>query len=282
MLLFVFMWPSTLGRQGLSQEQQPKSHEAQEKTTNKGKQKNSPANSETFKSSAHEHIEAQRYYSQPKPEKEESRRNSEIWMLGKPIASDWVMVGLTFVIAFLTLLYVGVTYWQVKTAHTINRAWIIINPSDSNPGLAITSEKQAGPIYINIFDASFKNVGNTPAHLLEMALNYITVDSLENLPPRPRHGNPQNVEGIMLVPQDSIGIRKPLAPHSSLTDKDALTIQNAEKFLIAFGYVSYKDVFGKRHETHCSYVYDFPQGLNISIYKPRFQRFKSSEDNKAT
>jgi hypothetical protein len=135
---------------------------------------------------------------------------------------------------------------------------------------------------MNLFQASVKNCGKTPAQVLGASLRFTTMDNLEDLPTNPAYGTITPYEGLLLVPQDSFGIQEPLAPNPTLNEVDGQAVMNGTKHVYAFGIVKYKDVYGKNHETRVGYRYYFPQGGLAGIQKPIFQRYGSLAYNKAT
>jgi hypothetical protein len=126
------------------------------------------------------------------------------------------------------------------------------------------------------------NAGNTPAQVTKVALRYITIDRLEDLPDEPDYGPGANLGGMLLVPQDSFGKDAPLSPKPSLSQPEAQAIENEERHLYAFGFVEYKDVYRRTHETRVGYRYQFPQGGLVSFQKASFQRYGKTAYNKAT
>ena len=207
--------------------------------------------------------------------------NKGIRICGITITSDWVMVALTLALVVLTFAYVIVAYWQVSTVHDTERAWMVVNPKNWNPGLAITPP-QGGEIPLNVFQMSTKNVGNTPARIIETGCKYIRLEKMGDLPDEPNYGESAMFNDMLFVPNDSIGQIAPLSPSAVLSQEEATKISNAQMFLYAYGFVAYKDAFGKLRRTRWGYEYRFPQGGLVSFYQPSFQRAGPRNYNDAT
>jgi hypothetical protein len=183
------------------------------------------------------------------------------------------------VFAVVTAIAVGL---QVKTARNSERAWIIVTPKNWNPPLASYDPAIGGVIPLNVFEPAIKNVGRTPAKIMEIATKYERLERMEDLPNEPNYGQTGRFDGMILVPQDSMGQRYILTPSGSMTVQERYAVQNGHAFLYAYGFVAYKDAFGKSRYTRWGYKYDFPQGGMVSIHQPSFQRGGPPKYNEAT
>ena len=185
--------------------------------------------------------------------------------------------GLQALILGLTI----VAIWgQTRANKDTSRAWIITPPANWKPEILATS---IGTAYLNVFDVIFQNAGHTPAHLLEFALVYrnLSKDEWERLPPEPKYEFVP-MDGLLLVPKDSIGKRATLIPSAILREEEVLSIKNADRLLYAYGFVKYTDAFRKVHEMRFGYLYYFPQGGRGSIEESSFQRSGPPAYNRAT
>ena len=180
----------------------------------------------------------------------------------------------TAIIAFLaivTAIYIG---RQVSDARTTNRAWIIVAPIDWAPKLGYTldpsdpKDEDFGKDINNVVAFSFKNTGETPATLVESALVYSHVSSLDGIPKVPEYGPKGSDNDLLLVKGDSIQAIAFLQPSPLLTKAQVIAVRQRKAFLYAYGVVSYKDAFGVIHETQFGYLYHFPLGGD-----PRPERF---------
>ncbi len=198
-------------------------------------------------------------------------------------AFDWakyVNASSTLVIAVFTVLLFLAVIWQTSTNRDNERAWVIVTPKSWSPSLVKAVEGVTFPI--NFFEASYENVGRTPARIIETALRYIIIDKLENLPLEPDYGMVVNLGEMLLVPRDSFPQVRPLEPSPLLMPQQAAEIEQGKKLLYAYGFVAYRDVYRRRRETRCGYLYFFAEGQWRNIFPPRFQRGGPPAYNRAT
>lgn len=147
------------------------------------------------------------------------------------------------------------------------RAWVIASPVEKAPAIGFIPEGGSnlelhlvGCNQQNIFSCSFKSTGNTPARLVEVALRYLKVSQLKDIPMEPNFGERTSLNDLPLVPQDSIGFVSFLEPDIILKKADADAVAEQKAFLYAFGIAVYRDVYDRLHETRFGYLYHFPQG----------------------
>ena len=218
----------------------------------------------------------------PRPGGSTSKSNEDSQIQGRLET----FTGLLVVVGFLQVGVLLMQWWIIRRQTALfsnsERAWLIITPRNWNPDLAAIDPKVAGPIPLNVFEATVKNIGRTPGQVIEIAMRYVTIGKLEDLPDIPDYGQTARPEGMLLVPQDSFGRVTPLSPSPSLEPEDTRAIRAAQRFVYAYGFVVYKDVFGNEHETRRGYVYDFPQGLMVSLNQPSFQQGGPPAYNRAT
>jgi hypothetical protein len=99
---------------------------------------------------------------------------------------------------------------------------------------------------------AIKNVGNTPAKLLETKARFCVVDasSDEDIPVIPDYGAPVMLNDRFLAPQDSIGY---FAKWETWRDGEFVPFEfpadNRLWAILAFGYVKYVDAFGEVRES---------------------------------
>jgi hypothetical protein len=188
----------------------------------------------------------------------------------------------TLVIALFTIVTSVAIFCQVKTARNTDRAWVIILPMAWNPGVQRT--KMEGAVPLNVFNASVKNIGRTPAKILELSVKYVMLDKegLKGLPANPEYPECARFDSLLLVPQEFIYRVETLSPTPVLTEKLAQAVEGGKLFLYAYGYVVYADVFGKKRETRRGYLYDFPPGLQASVHNASFRQWGPSAYNHAT
>jgi hypothetical protein len=208
---------------------------------------------------------------------------------------EWVAIVVTTVLAVIAVVQL---FFLIRSANAARdaakaanvnadavmkseRAWVIATPVNWNPELAVLAPPST-LIPLNIFDIAIKSVGKTPAQLIDIVNQYVSIESLGGLPVPPEYGTPAPLDGLLLVPEDSFSNRTVLNPTPTLNPETHIRVMNAERFLYAFGRVRYRDTFGLERETRWGYVYDFPQGLMVSIREPRFQRAGPPEYNKST
>ncbi len=155
---------------------------------------------------------------------------------------EYINASSTAVIAIFTiLLFVGVL-WQIRTNRDIERAWIIVNPIEHAPAIVPIPETgdpldDAHQPKRNIFAASIKNTGNTPAKLLESKMAYRQAASLKDIPAKPCFGPRLDYGAMLLVKGDSIGELVFLEPSPIVTKAVARAVQRQEVFWYAFGVV---------------------------------------------
>lgn len=196
--------------------------------------------------------------------------------------SNWSLVVVGLIAGLVALLTLRAISIQAEAQMKAERAWVIMTPKDWNPGLFPLPV--AGQVPLNVFDCAVKNVGKTPAHITKWAAWYRNFDKseYERLPKEPIPGDVVSMNAMILVPNDSFRKIIPLQPTPSLDCVQVKSIQSAERFLFFYGFIEYKDDFGKNHETQVGYVYDFPQGGMVSYHDPRFQRTDLPNYNCAT
>jgi hypothetical protein len=131
------------------------------------------------------------------------------------------------------------------------RAWILGTPS-------LKDKLRVGAPYTGfVFIWSFKNVGRTPARLVETDAVSWRVADVKTIPETPKYeGKPVPLNNFLLVPNDSIGFGGLIEPFGDeLTREEIDGITGMKLTLIAYGYVTYLDQFGQKHTTRFCHTY---------------------------
>src|SRR5450432_1270317 len=138
---------------------------------------------------------------------------------------------------------------KAQSDHLVNleRAWLLVTivdrydyPRTVRPG----ESRVSGALFV------VKNYGKSPAWITEMGGNFVTVNSLSDLPPEPDYKTVTDAreKGIVVVPitveggdQQSFHF-----PHESKTDVTAQFSSALKQEILwcVYGFVAYKDVFG--------------------------------------
>lgn len=176
---------------------------------------------------------------------------------------------------------------QMETTRDTERSWVIATPVDNAPVIGFLPSVGAGNLESHLLGAgqrnmvsfSFKSTGNTPAKLVETAILYRKVDSLENIPKEPDYGERVPLSDLPLVTGDSVGFVCPLEPSPILPKAEADAVWGQKAFLYAFGIVVYRDVYDRLHDTRFGFVYHFPlggdprqQGFRRELMPPAYNR----------
>lgn len=166
--------------------------------------------------------------------------------------STGVATAATGLIAVFTVVLAWATSRIYKHSAASERAYIDIS-HHGPPGLEI--DPSAGKAKLKV---TVTNRGRTPARVTDMFLDL----AFDVLPTKPHYTLPQNHEParVFLVTQSKFKYTIEI-----LADQDALNAAaEDEKSLWVFGYVDYKDIFGKRHRAgymrrYCRFDYSNPR-----------------------
>lgn len=181
---------------------------------------------------------------------------------------DTLNAASTVVIAVFTFGMFVCIWMQITATKRTDRAWIIVSPLELAPPIGFVPSANAGNIenhlvganQQNVFSCAIKNTGNTPAQLLKLAMSFRSVNSVSDIPATPKYGEKNDVNGLLLVKEDSVGFETVLEPNPILTKTEWDAVHAQRMALYVFGVVIYKDVYGKSHETRFGYLYFVPQG----------------------
>lgn len=140
---------------------------------------------------------------------------------------------------------------QANHMVTSERAWMIAQPC--NPNIPPEIEGMTTGIRHVGFSVRFKNVGKTPAFLLEIRYSGKVLHSNEHLPDVHPEYEEREIfkwegEGLPLLPQDNI-----LENHVNTWAKEPVVITRGFDVLWVYGYIKYRDAFGKNRETWFCY-----------------------------
>jgi hypothetical protein len=182
---------------------------------------------------------------------------------------DWLNAFSTLVMAVFTILVAVFIGRQVRTTRSIERAWMTGSPRFKN------FEGPPEPGQGLLYACSLKNVGRTPARILETALAVRKADSLAVIPVEPRYVGPEqlSINRPVIAPNDSFMIT---AAAASFTPEDYVALKNRKLVLYAYGYVKYTDVFGRYRETRFCHYYRIPgiqeaqgEGFQLCVEAPK-------------
>ncbi len=190
------------------------------------------------------------------------------WDASKHDMVDKLNAVSTAVIAVFTFGMFLCIWMQIRASKNTERAWIIVSPLELAPPIGFIPGTNAGNIenhligvnQQNVFSCAIKNTGNTPAQLLKLAMTYRTVNSVGEIRATPEYGEKDNLNGLLLVKDDSVGFEAVLEPNPILTKTEWDAVHAQQLTLYVFGVVAYKDVYGKSHETRFGYLYLIPKG----------------------
>jgi hypothetical protein len=164
---------------------------------------------------------------------------------------------------------------SAQSVMVAERAWMIGSPEFNNFTRAPAADE-----YV-VYLASYKNVGKSPAILLEAGVSLKMVRRLENLPETPTYVPAEIVrfERLLLVPDDSFALS---SQQLQMTTDEYSALYNRENFLVAHGFVRYEDIFAQRHETTFCHYYRVP--WPNELIAEGFSRYVNAppEYNKAT
>ena len=137
------------------------------------------------------------------------------------------------------------------------RAWLLATPElpdKLRPGDASR---------VTRFKWSIKNVGRTPARILETDAVAWRVADMQGIPKQPRYegDRPVSLSGLLLVPGDSVPIYWLIEPVGDpLTVEQVAQIKESKLTLFAYGFVKYLDIFDNPvHTTRFCHTYFYPR-----------------------
>lgn len=188
---------------------------------------------------------------------------------------DWLPIWINMVLALVGIVAAGIAvrtlfiiHRQLTASYDAERCWILVKRV-GNPGKGLYNPQDHSYIPSMIFE--FKVSGNTPARVtnahfrLQLAPAKPGIVPPEpDLPPIPDYNvnsrarsSEISEEGRVLAPEDTFQIDL-IIPH--LTEDQWVKLRDGEEVVCAYGFIKYKDAFGKERETRTCYVYDFTWG----------------------
>ena len=141
---------------------------------------------------------------------------------------------------------------QAKHMETTERAWLLIS-------FVSMKDRELKDGEVATCHWAIKNVGSTPAILLETKTRFHVIrlydempeDPVKALPIVPDYGSPIAINERLLAPQDSIGYFTKWERNTdgAFSEFAFRTKANEVWMVVAYGYVKYKDIFGKERES---------------------------------
>jgi hypothetical protein len=156
----------------------------------------------------------------------------------------------------------GATHKQANHMVASERAWIIVSTSFPH---GIEDGSQSKILRVKW---AMKNVGKTPARLLEFDAVASRADLGVTFPDPPRYsGSPRNLNRLLLVPNDSFGWTW-MIEGDALTPEEIQEVEiGAKLMIISYGYIKYLDDFGNAHTTRFCQRY----AVNAKTREARFE-----------
>jgi hypothetical protein len=136
------------------------------------------------------------------------------------------------------------SFRQAKHIVTSERAWVIVSTSFPH---GIEDGRQSTVLRVNW---AMKNVGKTPARLLEFDAAALRADLGAVFPDPPHYyDSPRQLNRLLLVPNDSFGLTW-MIEGDALTPEEVKEVETGAKLMIiSYGYIKYLDDFGDEHTT---------------------------------
>jgi hypothetical protein len=196
-----------------------------------------------------------------------SQYNQDTQMQGKIVTFTFWLVIVGAVQAVILALTIGAIYSQTTTTKNSERAWVLVKRI-GNPEQWYAPEQ---PEYSPGMVFEFKVSGKTPARVIRADFRLHPVPAKVGVrPPEPdlpvipeyKSGarNPEIPEaGRVLPPDEVFQVRLGLYP-PTLTEEQWLNLRDNKAIMCAYGFIEYKDVFGREGKTQACYVYDFAWG----------------------
>lgn len=195
------------------------------------------------------------------------------WPINWDVPQATIIIG--SVGAFIGLATLGILYFQTRTLRQqvtammdADCALILILWQNM---IHIDPEAPNGVLH-HCFQWTFQNVGKNPAFIKEVHSRFVVIESLNDLPLEPNYSKPKDVsyesEPLMPDKQYSPGIYSPIESPLAYAELETL-IRNKKRFLYAYGFVEYNDIFNRPQETRFGLLYEC--GLHMSFDRDRFR-----------
>lgn len=161
---------------------------------------------------------------------------------------------------------------QTEHTETTERAWLIVT-------FVSMKDKELKDGEVADCRWAIKNVGATPAILLETKARFHVMrlydgmpdDPVKALPSAPDYGNPITINERLLAPQDSIGYftRWERYADGQFSEFAFPGKESGVWMVVAYGYVRYKDTFGKERESRsCDFTIVGLNGQIVADFRP--------------
>ena len=165
--------------------------------------------------------------------------------------ANWILAALGVIGGLLALSTLRTFKRQTEHIVTSERAWMVAEPCD--PDIPPEIEGMTTGIRHVRFSVRFKNMGKTPAFLLEIRYSGNVLPSKEQLPAvHPEYEEREIFKweggGLPLLPQDNIHKN-----HVNTWAKEPVLITRGFDVLWVYGYIKYGDAFGENRETWFCY-----------------------------
>lgn len=152
----------------------------------------------------------------------------------------------------------------------IERPWLLVAGIGSRTEFRNNQPVQEAYFFV-------KNYGKSPAWIIEMGGTFQTVKNFAELPPKPiyKHAKDYVNRGIVVAARSVEDDRHSFSfPHDSPGDTNFQKVVNTQELLwCVYGFVIYKDIFGKIRETRfCSTVDSWPTFKLIQGGGPDYTR----------
>ena len=163
-------------------------------------------------------------------------------------AKQWIAIREQATISLKTL----------QSMKVIERPWLLFIAKDQGGIIPVPLQGDVPLRFINIRYAFF-NGGKTPTWIMKSSATLRIFSRLEDIPEVPAYSESPLAAEIPVGPNTETNTAQaflglPLSP-------DRLrTIARGEEFLVLYGYVHYKDIFGDLHDTGFCSVCRFPLG----------------------
>ena len=221
-------------------------------TQKKTQQKEAPANPKSTEVASQPRSLAPSGQDSSQPESPKSQTKNNVPNYQRRDWVDRTMAISTAVLSLFTLGMAVVIFRQLRATQLSERAWVTGSPEFNNFTRAPASNE-----YI-VYPVSYTNVGKSPARLMQAGVSLKMIESLSNLPKRPAYLPSELAElnQVLLVPGDSFALT---APPIQMTEAQYWDMRNSRVVLWAHGFVKYRDIFGRKHETVFCHYYRLPE-----------------------
>jgi hypothetical protein len=160
---------------------------------------------------------------------------------------DWILVWITGIYTIVS----GLTLWAIwhQNRSTQNAERAVLIPQWDNM-VHINPEHKNGDPLSHCFQWTFANWGKGPAFIDETFAEMALIDAIESLPTRPKFGKPKHFMGDPVPPGKAFepGFYAPMKETRSFEIVEA-EYRTGGKILYVYGFVRYRDMFGRPHET---------------------------------